>query len=112
MKYLDIESIGKKMPYSTPDRDFFERITDETISRVEQAERSRITIRRAMITITSIAAAVIVAFVALAPMSRPTYEAELAQLDLTLDAYFNELSDDEISTIATLSDTEIIQYIN
>lgn len=108
MRDFDIESIGKKMPYSAPSEEFFERVTIDTLKRAKREQIARRTLRRLTIGLTTIAAAVVVAVVYIIPSTRPTYEVELSQLESNLDTFFETLSNDEVSAIAELSDNVIM----
>ncbi len=92
-----IESIGKGMPYAAPSAEFFDEFTAIMLHRVEQAQRARLILRRSIAGVLSAVAAIVVALVI--SMPKATSADSFASFDVALDAYVNNLSDDEISTI-------------
>ncbi|MFI3268208.1 MAG: hypothetical protein R3Y51_05775 [Rikenellaceae bacterium] len=108
MKDFDINKIGKKMPYSAPSDDFFEKFSADMLSRVEVQQKRRITYRRLISFSSAIAATFIIGFLIIFKTSDniqiQTQKADYVayeNLNASIDSYLDDLSDSELSNLVS-----------
>ncbi len=113
MKDFDLNSVGKRMPYTTPDN-FFEEVTQRCASKVSQIEptvkyRPK---RKAILATISLSAAAVAATLAL--ILTPAQQlVEVPQY--SFEEYLSELSDAELDALdftLTTVDTSVSEEYN
>lgn len=117
MKEFDIEDIGKKMPYKAPPEEFFvqfkERMAQQTAT---QSLRSRANRFRLLIPMVAAAAMLLVGVFVFdhldhrqATIDAGYYVSE--SVDQSIDDYFSNLSDEELSSLVAGASTNDDFYL-
>ncbi len=110
---FDIESIGKKMPYTPPPPQFFDNFKEQMMERVSQEEPARKGVKiRLLAPIIAVAASLAVGLFIVDRVSHePTPQFVTDNLDASIDSYFNSLSDDELAYLVDRSATQDSFYL-
>lgn len=103
MKDIDIEKIGKKMPYKAPSQDFFDNFANEVLNTVAERKRKKIFMRRAMIAVAAV-------FMGAAAIFNFYYETEDSYAPM--DNFILSMSDEDLSNLIFESQLEEEFYSN
>lgn len=106
MKDFDINKIGKKMPYSAPSEDFFEKFSADVLSQVENKRKRHINFTRIISLSSAIAAIFVVGLIFNLNYSDKiitpsTNNIAFDNINESIDSYLSELSDSELSTLVS-----------
>ena len=114
---IEIEKIGRKMPYAAPSEAFFEEFKRDMMDKVatESTQQRRLTVR-AIISMVAIAASLLVGLFIVDrvehTLSSPAEHNLVSEsLDDSMDSYFNNLSDDELAYLVDRSSSQDIFYL-
>ncbi len=110
---FDIESIGKKMPYTPPREEFFDNFKEKMMERVSHQESPHRGVRmRLLAPIIAVAASLAVGLFIVDRVSHePKSQFVTESLDASIDSYFNSLSDDELAYLVDRSATQDNFYL-
>ncbi len=108
MKEFDIESIGKRMPYSEPSDEIFARVRSGARAEAKRRDLRAQGVRRMAIAVSSIAAMVAVAL----GLNFFGSEGVECSYDAALDSYIATLSDADLERMVSEMEVDSEFYVN
>ncbi len=121
MREIDMDKIGRKMPYSPPEPEFFESFTEQLIGRIHHEPEGKISayhnLRKILYPMARVAAvaAVILTAALFAYMGVQRFvgsELLVAQSPQSVDAYLASLSDEDLAALIAQNSYGEDLYIN